>query len=66
MEGKEPIYVKQITKTELDELIENYPAIYDETMAGYFDVRYEGYWIIYDPIKEEIVKKVVVQGMKIE
>lgn len=63
--NKTPTYVKQITKTELSELVEKYPAIYDESMQGYFDVRYEDYWIIYDPIDDVVVKKIFVQGMKI-
>jgi hypothetical protein len=66
MEEKTPTYIKQLTKAEAEELIQKYPAIYNGTQPGYFDVRYEDRWIIYDAVNENIVKDIVVQGMKIE
>jgi len=65
LQGKELTYIKQLSSAELKQLATEYPAIYDETMQGFFDVRYDGYWIIYDPIKEQIVKKIVTQGITI-
>jgi hypothetical protein len=66
LQGKQPTYIKQLTKAELDELLEKYPAIYEGAEPGYFDVRYEDRWIIYDAFNEKIVKNIVVQGMNIE
>ena len=66
LQGKTPSYIKQLTKTELDELVKTYPAIYSGATAGMFDVRYEDRWIIYDAVNEKIVKNIVLQGIKIE
>jgi cell division septal protein FtsQ len=61
--GKTPTYIKQLTKADIDELIKTYPAIYGGAEPGYFDVRYDDRWIIYDAVNEKIVKNIVVQGM---
>ena len=63
--GKQPTYIKQLTKADIDGLMEKYPAIYDGAEPGYFDVRYDDRWIIYNAVNEKIVKDIVVQGMKI-
>jgi hypothetical protein len=63
--GKQPTYIKQLTKTEIDELLKKYPAIYEGAEPGYFDVRYDDRWIIYDAVNEKIVKDIVVQGMTV-
>ena len=66
LQGKKPVQIMRISPEELDQLIDKSPAIYDENMGGMFDVKYEDYWIIYDPINEKIVKKIRTQGIKIE
>lgn len=63
--GKTPTYIKQLTKADIDDLLKTYPAIYDGAEPGYFDVRYDDRWIIYDAVNEKIVKDIVVQGMTV-
>lgn len=62
---KQPTYIKQLTKADIDGLMETYPAIYEGAEPGYFDVRYDDRWIIYDAVNEKIVKNIVVQGMTV-
>jgi hypothetical protein len=63
LKGKTPTYIKQLTKADIDGLMKTYPAIYAGAEAGYFDVRYDDRWIIYDAVNEKIVKDIVVQGI---
>ena len=64
--GKEPYSIQKITNEELKQQIEKYPAIYEENMAGMFDVKYENRWIIYDAANEKIIKDIYMQGMMIK
>lgn len=61
LQGLEPVSMKKLSAEELPALKAEIPVVYKDAQPGQYDIKYPGWWIVYDADKDEIISKTIHQ-----